>query len=113
MEILDVPWAFEDRHKEIYTDIFMFSGETRHRIDLRLGQLSHNLLIEEYPQSEDCISSDGEDKWLFSADVVSFLGIGRFVIGLYDDIEILGCEEFKEYVRKKIEGMWRRNKTTV
>ena len=36
---------------------------------------------------------------------MSFLGIGRFVIGLYDDIEILGCEEFKEYVRKKIEGM--------
>lgn len=105
VEILDVPWAFEDRHKEIYTDIFMFSGETRHRIDLRLGQLSHNLLIEEYPQSEDCISSDGEDKWLFSADVVSFLGIGRFVIGLYDDIEILGCEEFKEYVRDKIKGM--------
>lgn len=102
VEILDVPWAFEERHKQIYTDIFMFAGEQRFKVTLRLGQLSRNLMLEEYPQSEPCITADGDGEWLFAADVVSFLGIGRFVMGLLDDIEILGCEEFRAYIESKV-----------
>lgn len=105
VEILDVPWAFEHHHKQVYTDIFMFSGEQRFRVELRLGQLSHNLMLEEYPQSESCMTSDGDDGWLFQTDVVSFLGIGRFVLGLFDDIEILGSEEFLDYISRKVESM--------
>lgn len=109
VEILDVPWAFEEHHKQVYTDIFMFAGEQRFGVELRLGQLSHNLMLEEYPQSEQCMTADGDGGWIFKTDVVSFLGIGRFVLGLFDDIEILGSNEFRSYIKRKIEGMKLKN----
>ena len=34
--------------------------------------------------------------------VSSFVGIGRFVLGLFQDIEVLGCSEFKDYLRQQI-----------
>ena len=34
--------------------------------------------------------------------VCSFVGVGRFVLGLFEDIEIVGCEEFKSYIKDKI-----------
>ena len=102
VEIMDVPWIHEQEHKEVYTDIFMFSGEERHHITLRLGQLSHNLLLEEYPHSESMVSNDGEGTWRFETDVVSFLGIGRFVLGLYTDIQVLGSDEFRHYLQEQI-----------
>ena len=105
VEIIDVPWAFESKHKEVYTDMFMFSGEQRHTVTLHLGQLSHNLMIEEYPQSEKCITANDDGSWTFHTDVVSFLGIGRFVLGLYDDIKIVGCPQFIDYINEKIKSM--------
>lgn len=105
VEIMDVPWIHESEHKQAYTDIFMFCGEERHHIELRLGQLSHNLLAEEYPASIPFTTEGPQPgQWTFEADVVSFLGIGRFVIGLYDDIQIVGSDEFGEYVRNKIKA---------
>lgn len=105
VDILDVPWTFEPMHKDLYTDMFMFSGEQRHTVTLHLGQLSHNLMIEEYPQSEQCITANDDGSWTFHTDVASFLGIGRFVLGLYDDIEIIGCPQFIDYIKEKIKSM--------
>ena len=104
VEMMDVEWMYEKEHKQVYTDVFMFSGEERRRVELRLGQLSHNLLVEEYPASESCITDDG-GHWIFAADVVSFHAVGRFVLGLYDDISILGSDEFKAYVNERISRM--------
>jgi len=39
--------------------------------------------------------------------VVSFRGVGRFVLGLYEDIRVLGGEEFVQYVRGKVAAMCR------
>ena len=30
------------------------------------------------------------------------MGIGRFVMGLYDDIKVLGDEQFKTYINEKV-----------
>ena len=103
--ITDADWAFADCHKQVYTDIFLFSGDTRHHISLRMGQLSHNLMLEEYPQSEKCFTQEDDSHWMFSTDVVSYLGIGRFVLGLFSDIQIIGDEGFKKYVRNMLEKM--------
>ncbi len=102
VEITDVEWLNEAKHRKIYTDIFMFSGEERHHVKMYIGRLSHNLLLEEHPLSESFITeTDDKERWLLETDVVSFLGIGRFVLGLYDDIEVLGSEEFKAYLKSK------------
>ena len=103
--ITDADWAFADSHKQVYTDIFLFSGDTRHHISLRMGQLSHNLMLEEYPQSERCFTQEDDSHWLFTTDVVSYLGIGRFVLGLFSDIHIIGDEGFKMYVRNVLKDM--------
>ena len=106
VELLDDSWFNKPLHKQVYTDIFMFSGEERHRVSLRLGLLSRNLMIEEYPLSEPCVKPD-KDKghWIMELDVASFLGIGRFVMGLYEDIEVLGDDDFREYITKKVGRM--------
>lgn len=98
VEILDVPWINEDHHKEIFTDIFGFSGEERIRVQLRLGQLAYNIMLEEHPDSELCITREDDSHWLLDIDVVSMLGIGRFVMGLYADIDVLGGDELKAYI---------------
>lgn len=103
---IDAYWLHEAEHRQVFTDLFMFSGEEKHHVTLRLRQLSHNLLLEEYPYSETCIvPEDGHGTWLFETDVVSYVGIGRFVLGLYADIEILGDEGLRAYVQEQIRRM--------
>ena len=105
VELLDVPWIAEDKHKQVFTDIFMFSGEQRFSVRLLMGQLARNLMVEEYPSAETCITPAADGKWLFAADVASYLGVGRFVLGLYRDIQVLGDESFAQYVSGEIAHM--------
>ena len=44
-------------------------------------------------------------KQLLETEVCNFKGVGRFVMGLYDDIEVLGCKEFQEYINERIRSM--------
>lgn len=104
VELLKDHWQHEKQHKRLYTDIFAFSGENAYMIELILGQLSRNLLVEEYPQTARLVRENGDGRWRVILNVMSYLGIGRFVLGLYDDIEVVGDEGFKQYLREKIEG---------
>ena len=35
----------------------------------------------------------------------SYMGVGRFVLGLFENIEVLGGEGFREYVARKVGAM--------
>ena len=102
VEMLDTPWIYEVHHKQLFTDVFMFSGEKRYPIVLCLGHLSYNVLIEEYPKASPFIQPTDDGKYLLEMDVCSYLGIGRFVLGLFEDIEVLGDEGFKSFLQEKI-----------
>ncbi len=104
VEVLEEKWAHVDEHRQVYTDLFSFSGEQHYVITLHMGQLSHNLMLEEYPKSAPCFADMGNGKWLFRTEVCSYLGIGRFVLGLYDDIDVIGDDGFKDYLKEKIKG---------
>ena len=108
VKILDLFWQYEKYHREMMTDIFMFSSESQELVKLRLGRLSASLLREEYPQSERYIEPDGDDHWLVELPVSSFKGIGRFVLGLMEDIDVLENDDFKDYLRQKIQTMKQR-----
>lgn len=108
VKILDLFWQYEKFHREMMTDIFMFSSESQELVKLRLGRLSASLLREEYPQSERYIEPDGDDHWLVELPVSSFKGIGRFVLGLMEDIDVLENDDFKDYLRQKIQTMKQR-----
>lgn len=107
VELLSENWQHETEHRQMYTDIFMFSDEQRLPVKLRMGTLSHNLMMEEYPLSAPLFEQEDTNHWLLSMDVCSYAGIGRFVLGLFEDIEVLGSQEFKEYLKEKIKGIGR------
>ena len=122
--MLDLEWGNEAKHKQMFTDLFMFSGEERLPVKLRLDLLAYNLMIEEYPKSAEFIVeetfADGAEHtdvpenihqgktakhWIFSADFASFIGISRFVLGLYNHIDVLESPAFKEYLKEEIQKM--------
>ena len=102
VEIIDALWSNEDKHRRVFTDIFMFSGEEKHNVKLLLGQLSSNLFAEEYPQAAGYLTPQSDGPTLLQLDVCSFLGIGRFVLGLYEDIKVLGDDDFQKYLKERI-----------
>lgn len=99
---LDEEWSHEAEHKQAYIDLFSFSGEHTMKVSMIMGQLSHNIMIEEYPASSAGFIQRDDERWYFETDVCSYLGIGRFVLGMYDDIEILGDRGFIDYLTTKI-----------
>ena len=105
VEVLDLLWSHEEQHARVYTDLFRFSGEERRRVVLRLGRLACSLLKEECPQAVRSLQPDGADHWLLSTDVCSFQGVGRFVLGLFEDVEVLESPEFKLFLQEKIKDL--------
>ncbi len=105
VEPLDTPWLREEMHKEMFTDIFMFCSEERRLVTLRMGRLACNLFVEEYPQGGRFIEKEDENHWILNLEVCDYRGIGRFVLGLNKDIEILGDDGFINYVHDEIRQM--------
>lgn len=101
VERLDLLWMYEAEHRPVYTDLFRFSGEERTPVTLRLGRLAVNLLREECPVSASMLVSDGEEHWLLQTDVCSFVGVGRFVLGVFEDVEVMAPLTLKEYLKEK------------
>lgn len=102
VEVLDVNWQFEKRHKQVFTDIFHFSDENKTRVRLLLGTTAKTILLEEYPEAEEFLMPHTDGRWMLDAEYCSMKGVGRFYMGLFDDIEIVGSPEFREYLRERI-----------
>ena len=102
VEVLDREWEYADKHHEGYIDIFRMTGFDQYRVRLKLGMLSRNLLIEEYPLAERDIMELDNSSWMLDTKVCNYRGIGRFVMGLMDDITIVDSPEFAEYIKAQI-----------
>ena len=102
VEPTDTPWQHAEEHREGFIDAFRIHGERRHRVRLELGILAYNLLCEEYPLAERDVRPAGRGRWLLDTEVASMTGVGRFVVGLLDDIRIVECPELTEYIKRYI-----------
>lgn len=109
VEVLDEPWQFAELHHEGYIDIFRITGFEQKRVRLELGVMSHNLLVEEYPLATRDLTQIDDSRWLLDTMVCDYAGIGRFVMGLSDDINIQ-TPDFEEYMAKYSEAIYRRYK---
>ncbi|MCK8621362.1 helix-turn-helix transcriptional regulator [Prevotella sp. E13-27] len=105
VQLLDVTWEHQNKHHKIFTDIFMFSDEKQWTVTLLMGRLSSSILLEEYPKARKYLTQQDETHWQLELPVCSFIGIGRFVMGLFEDIEVQGCNEFKEFLNNKINNL--------
>ena len=102
VEILDKEWENTNKHRNAFTDMFRYSGEVRHHVVLRLDVSSCNFMQEEYPHSLRMIRPDDDTHWLFETDVATYDAIARFILGLYDHIDVLGDKGLKKFLRDKI-----------
>ena len=109
VEILDHEWQWTSEHRQGFIDIFRMNGESRHHICLKLGILSRNLLIEEYPLAEQYLTAVDNDNWILDTEVASYAGVARFVIGLMDDIKILDTPELEQYISNFVARHWKNN----
>ena len=103
VEILENDWENELKHKTAYMDIFRYSSFNQYPVKLQMGLRAASLLIEEYPLSEKYLNKISESQYILDINVSSYEGVGRFVLGLLDDIEVLHSPEFKEFLAKRIE----------
>ena len=105
VDILDSEWQHKADHQEGHIDIFRTTGFELHRVQLELGILAHNLLIEEYPLAERDLRQTDASHWLLDTEVCNYLGIGRFYLGLADDIRIIDSEDFRSYIRHRLNSI--------
>lgn len=108
VEVLDLQWQCEAEHRPMYTDIFHFSGENTTRVRLLLGNRSKTILLEETPEAAPYIIPQNDGRWLLDAEFCSFLGVGRFYLGLFEDIEIIDSPEFLDFLKQKVQFLTRK-----
>jgi len=99
VEIIDANWVSESEHKSNLLDCFRIGGDKQIFVKLEMSLKARNLLIEEYPLSEQFIKSINDNLYRFNGWVAKFYGIGRFILGLpgeFYDIENIGLKEYME-----------------
>lgn len=97
-----IAWEYERSHRSKPVDIFRNTGDLDKQVECVLTLKAKNLLIEEYPLSERFLTKRSGTKFILKAPVAKYEGPGRFVLGLRDDVDPHGDDEFLEYLKIKI-----------
>jgi len=102
VELLSSAWRYEEKHQKPFIDVFrMSSMKPLTTVELLLSLKAYNLLIEEYPLATKHIKQ--EDKsYRVKVPVANYNGIGRFVLGLIEEIEIIKPAAFKKYLKAQV-----------
>lgn len=98
---MHTPWLNGRRHRKGFIDnfrILSLDGRT-YPVCFHMNRRAFNLLVEEYPLTEEHISSVGNECWTYEAEVSNYLGVGRFLMGLADCVQI-ETPELREYMQK-------------
>lgn len=98
---MKVSFKYESLHKINQADIFGFVGDANVWVTLHMTLRAYLLLREDYPLSIP-YTEKREEGYQFHGPVSHFEGIGRFVLGLADEIEILKTHSFKEFIKNKL-----------
>lgn len=98
VEVQPEIWSREKEHKYPEMDVFRMSGEKPVHIRLAMTLRARNLLLEEYPLADAGVREE-DGRWIYDGTVRKLEGVGRFVMGLLDQVEILEGEELWDYVQ--------------
>jgi predicted DNA-binding transcriptional regulator YafY len=102
VEILPEPWQHEEAHLAGYIDIFRMHSSEKLPLKLKMGLRSTSLLMEEFPLASKQLIRISDKEWLLETEVCSYEGVGRFVLGLLEDIEIIDSPDFVQYIAAQI-----------
>lgn len=106
VQTLSEPWRFESKHIRLPMDVFRISSEEKTDVKLRLSIRAAELLREEYPKSAPFITKTGDNTYYFEGQVSSFDGVGRFVLGLADEIEVVYPSTLRDFIKKKAQKIF-------
>jgi proteasome accessory factor C len=99
VELLDEP--VEGDHESHAFDLFGWAGSRWLPVRLNLSGYAHKLLLEEFPDALPFVRTH-KGQAIFDGMVRDWRGIGRFILGLPGEIEVVEPEELKEYLRKRV-----------
>ncbi len=100
-----IPWQYEMRHEEKKQDVFGMTLREPITVRFVLGLLSSNLLREEFPAAAVHLTKLPDGRHRFDGQVGGFDAVGRFVLGLIDDIELEGPATFVDFLQQKVKPL--------
>jgi predicted DNA-binding transcriptional regulator YafY len=88
-------------------DDFYMNGFKGTRVKIGLTMKAANLLCEEYGVNPQSLKKEENNPYPFTYEstVYGMEGVGRFVMGLIDQVHVYGPERLKTYLRKKYIGI--------
>ena len=95
--LLQDSWSNEDSHQNSKTDCFRISSFEQSPVKLELSLMAKSLLVEEYPLAEMDLRHE-DDKWILETMVSGMEGVGRFVLGLLNEIKIIDSPALEDYI---------------
>lgn len=118
---MDTPWMYESAHQKISTDCFRMNVTDYIPVTLELNLRAKNLLLEEFPLAArdlKALDSDSEaslahsNRWLLKTAVHNLAGVGRFVLGLLNDITLIDSPELKTYLTEQLQQYTKKESET-
>ncbi len=99
--ISDTPIEHEGEYGLQRIDVFGLSGEQSIKVKLRLSRRAALLLGEEFPDASLYLIKRGRQTF-FEGPVYQLEGVGRFVMGLLGEVDVVEPEELSEYIIKRL-----------
>lgn len=103
VKLTNKPFAHHQQHQFKKPDAFGFGASAKtYEIKLRLNLRAYVILKEEYPAVSAYIKAEPkkQNSYVLSIAVNDVKPITRFVMGLIEDVEIIGSDEFIEHLQK-------------
>jgi predicted DNA-binding transcriptional regulator YafY len=99
--LTDESWKNKRKHKKKEIDTFRMSGDKKNPVKLKLSLIAYNLITEEFPKSEKFIKKTNDNSYLFTGWVCKFDGVGRFILGLPGEVEVIAPKELRAFLSDK------------
>lgn len=109
IRIEESDWRYEEQHQAKPNDAFRMSGEKAEYCELKLSLRARNLLMEEYPLAIKHITKQEDGSFIFRDKIYSYLGVGRFCMGLAKEIEIIKPLGLKTYIQNCLQKYLEKN----
>jgi proteasome accessory factor C len=93
------PWEFAEQHTKVKVDAFGMTGSEDIEVCLGLSKRARYLLEEEYPETLGCITKT-HDVYEYVGVVHSLKGVGRFVMGLMDEVQVIKPKDLVNYIHE-------------
>ncbi len=100
---LDEPQEFKESHQLDEMDVFGFSNKNGEKfiVELSISLRAYILLKEEYPKIEKFVKKEKySERYFVKVEVNNPKPISRFILGLNEEIEVLGSNSYLKYLNK-------------